>query len=91
MNLRSSDLEPERLRRLLNDEIARDQAREFRNYFLTRFAVIGVVVWVFSWPVPLLPHTVLWALGAAVVLAYGLMSPPRTPRATRRTPPTPRH
>ena len=89
MNVRSSDLEPERLRRLLNDEIARDQAREFRRYFLVRFAIVGVLVWVFSWPVPLLPHTVLWALAAAVVLAYGLMSPPShgsTPN-TRPTPP----
>jgi fatty acid desaturase len=89
MDLRSSDVEPERLRRLLNDEIARDQAREFRRYFLVRFGIVGVLVWVFSWPVPLLPHTVLWALAAAVVFAYGLMSPPRhgsTPR-TRSTPP----
>jgi fatty acid desaturase len=89
MDLRSSDLEPERLRRLLNDEIARDQAREFRRYFLVRFAIVGVLVWVFSWPVPLLPHTVLWALAAAVVFAYGLMSPPSrgsTPD-TRSTPP----
>jgi len=90
MHVRSTDLEPEQLRKLLSDEIARDQASGFRRYFLTRFAVIGVVIWVFSWPVPLLPHTVLWALAAAVVLAYGLMSPPRTRRATRRTPPTPR-
>ena len=89
MDVRSSDLDPEQLRRLLNDEIARDQAREFRRYFLTRFAIVGVLVWVFTWPVPLLPHTVLWALAAAVVFAYGLMSPPShgsTP-STRSTPP----
>ena len=75
MKVRSSDVEPEQLRRLLSEEIARNQAREFRRYFLTRFAVVGVLIWVFSWPVPLLPHTVLWALAAAVVFAYGLMSP----------------
>jgi hypothetical protein len=39
--------------------------------------------------VPLLPHTVLWALAATVVFAWGLMSPPRTQRATPRTRPTP--
>lgn len=76
MNVHSSDVEPERLRRLLTDEIARNQAREFRRYFLIRFAAVAVVVWIFSWPVPLLPHTVLWALAAAAVFGYGLMSPP---------------
>ena len=75
MQVRSSDVEPEQLRTLLADQIARNQAREFRRYFLTLFAVVGVLIWVFSWPVPLLPHTVLWALAAAVVFGYGLMSP----------------
>lgn len=89
MQVRSSEVEPEQLRRLLTDDIARNQAREFRRYFVTRFAIVGLLVWVFSWPIPLLPHTVLWALAAAVVFAYGLMSPPRhgaTPgkRWTRR-------
>jgi hypothetical protein len=89
MQVHSSDVEPEQLRRLLSEDIARNQAREFRRYFLTRFAVAGLLIWVFSWPVPLLPHTVLWALAAAVVFAYGLMSPPnhaatRGRRWTRR-------
>jgi len=79
MQVRSSDVEPEELRRLLAEDVARNQAREFRRFFLTRFAVVGVLVWVFSWPVPLLPHTLLWALAAAVVFACGLMSPARHP------------
>jgi uncharacterized membrane protein len=90
MQVRSSDIEPEELRRLLAEDIARKQAREFRRFFLTRFAAVGVLVWVFSWPVPLLPHTVLWALAAAMVFGYGLMSPP-TPRSIRGKRSTPRH
>jgi hypothetical protein len=85
MQVRSSDIEPEELRRLLAEDVARNQAREFRRFFLTRFAVVGVLVWVFSWPVPLLPHTLLWALAAAVVFACGLMSPGRhAPTAGKR-------
>ena len=85
--LHSSDVEPERLRRLLADQIAQDQARGFRRYFLTRLALIMSAVWVFSWPIPLLPHTVLWALLASAALGIGLMSPPRTHAATRDTAP----
>lgn len=77
MQVRASDVEPDQLRRLLSDDIAENQARSVRRYFLTRFAIVGVFIWVFSWPVPLLPHTVLWTLAAAVVFAWGLMSPPR--------------
>jgi hypothetical protein len=88
MQVHSSDVEPEQLLRLLTEEVARDQVREFRRYFLTRFALVGVLIWVFSWPVPLLPHTVLWALAAAVVFAYGLMSP-RRHAASRDKPPKP--
>lgn len=83
----SSDFEPERLRRMLADRIAQDQAREFRRYFLTRLALVGVVVWLFSWPIPVLPHTVLWSLVASAALATGLMSPSRHHRATRDTAP----
>ena len=83
MKLHSSDLEPEQLRRLLADEVARDQARGVLRYFLLRIGVIALVIWVFSWPVPLLPHIVLWGLAAAVVFAYGLMWPPRSHEATR--------
>jgi hypothetical protein len=86
--LHSSDLEPDRLRRLLADHIAQDQAREFRRYFLTRLAVIALAVWVLSWPIPLLPHTVLWALAASAALGMGLMSPSRTHVPTRDTTPT---
>lgn len=75
MQVRASDVEPDRLRRLLADDIAENQARSVRRYFLTRFAIVGVLVWIFSWPVPLLPHTVLWTLAAAMVFGYGLMSP----------------
>ena len=83
----SSDLGPERLRQLLADHITQDQARAFRRFFLTRLALIVAAVWVLSWPIPLLPHTVLWSLLAAAALAIGLMSPPRTHAATRDTPP----
>jgi len=89
MQVHSSDLDPEQLRRLLADQVARDQAREVRRYFLVRIGAVAAAIWLFSWPIPLLPHTVLWALAAAVVFAYALMSPPQTRRATRHTPRTP--
>lgn len=89
MKVHSSDLEPEQLRRLLADQAARDEVSEVRRYFLVRAAVIGAVVWVFTWPIPLLPHTLIWALAAAVVFACGLMWPPRSHAAIRRKPPTP--
>jgi hypothetical protein len=44
--------------------------------------------WLFSWPIHLLPHTVLWSLLASAALGTGLMSPPRTARATRGKAPT---
>ena len=71
----SSDLDPDRLRRLVAEQIAQDQARQFRRYFLTRLTLLAVAVWLLSWPVHLLPHTVLWALLATMALAIGLMSP----------------
>jgi hypothetical protein len=86
--LHSSDVEPDRLRRLLAEQIAQDQAREFRRYFLTRLGVIVATAWLFSWPIHLLPHTVLWSLLASAALGTGLMSPPRTARATRGKAPT---
>ena len=84
----SSDLDPDRLRRVLADQIAQDQARGFRRYFLTRLALIAFCVWLFSWPIPLLPHTVLWSLVASAALAVGLMSPSRSHPATRGKEPT---
>ena len=75
MQVRASDVEPDQLRRFLTDDIAQNEARSVRRYFLTRFAVVGVLIWVFSWPIPLLPHTVLWTVAAAAVFGYGLMSP----------------
>ena len=83
----SSDLKPERLRQLLADHITQDQAREFRRYFLTRLALIIAAVWVLSWPIPLLPHTVLWSLLAAAAFAIGLMSPPSHSTTPDKTPP----
>lgn len=78
-----ADVERRRVRRVLTDEAEREQALEVRRYFLTRLAIIGGAVWVFSWPIPLLPHTVLWVFLAIVALLIGLTSTPRTDRATR--------
>jgi hypothetical protein len=83
MDVRSSDLEPEQLRRLLNDQIARDQAREFRRYFLTRLAVVAACTWLLGW-MHLLPRTVFWSVLAAAAMAVGLMSP-RTHASNRDT------
>ena len=45
MKVHSSDFDPERLRRLLADEVARDQARGILRYFLVRVGVIAAVIW----------------------------------------------
>jgi hypothetical protein len=85
----SSDLEPEELRRVLADHVARDEARAFRRFFLARLALVAAGVWLLSWPIHLLPHTALWSLVAAAVLGIGLMSPSRHRAATRDMPPKP--
>ena len=87
--LHSSDIEPDRLRRVLADHLAQDQARAFRRFFLTRLALIAFGAWLLAWPIPLLPHTVLWALLAAAALAVGLMSPSRSHAAIRDKKPKP--
>ena len=81
--LHSSDIEPDRLRRLLADHIAQDQAREFRRFFLTRLALLAFAAWLLAWPIPLLPHTVLWALLATAALMIGLTSTSPILPATR--------
>ena len=83
----SSDFEPEQLRRVLADQIAQDQAREFRRYFVLRFAAIAAVTWLLGW-FHLLPRTVFWAVLAAAALAVGLMSPPRNHAPMRGMQPT---
>ena len=88
--LHSSDSDPDNLRRLLADRIAQDQARGFRRYFVTRLTLLAAAVWLLSWPIHLLPHTLLWALLATMALAIGLMSPSQHPSATRRTTQKPR-
>lgn len=89
MMLHSSDVDPDQLQRLVAEQIAQDQARAFRRYFLTRLGLVAAVVWLFSWPIHLLPHTVLWSLAASAVFGIGLMSPSRSHRATRNRTPTP--
>ena len=76
--LHSSDPEPDPLQRFLADRVAEDQARGFRRFFLTRLAVVVAAAWLFSWPVHVLPHTVVWTLLATAALLIGLMSPSRT-------------
>jgi fatty acid desaturase len=73
----SSDVEADELQRLLADRIAQEQAREFRRFILTCFAIVMAAAWVLSWPVHLLPHTVLWSLLATAAFVIGLMCPPR--------------
>ena len=69
----------------------RDEALALRRYFLIRIAVIAVVVWVFSWPIPVLPHTVLWVFFAIVALLVGLTATPRSPASTRGSAPKRTH
>jgi hypothetical protein len=86
----SSDFELHRLQHLLADQIAQDQAREFRRFFLTRLALIVAAAWLLGWPLQLLPHTVLWTLLATAALVIGLTSPARNHPASPDTHSTPR-
>lgn len=86
--LHSSDFEPEKLRYLLARQAAEDEARGFRRYFLTRIGIVVFVVWLLSWPIHALPHTVLWSMLATAALVVGLTSPRRTRPASRDTRPT---
>ena len=72
-----------------NFDVEYRQARMFRRYFLIRLAVVIAGVWLLSWPVHLLPHTLLWTLLATAALIIGLTSPPRTHPASSDRPSTP--
>ena len=78
----SSEVEHGELQRLLADRLAQEQVREFRRFILTCFATVMAAAWVLSWPVHLLPHTVLWSLFATAAFVIGLMCPPRIHRAS---------
>ncbi len=76
--VQSSNLERDELQRVLADQVAGAQAREFRRFFLTRLAVITGAAWLLSWPLHVLPHTVVWTLLATAALVIGLTSPSRS-------------
>lgn len=77
LQVHSSEVEPGELQRLLADRVAQEQVREFRRFILTCFAIVMAAAWLLSWPVHLLPHTVLWSLLATAAFVTGLISPPR--------------
>ena len=77
LQVHSSEVEPGELQRLLAERAAQEQVREFRRFVLTCFAIVMAAAWVLSWPVHLLPHTVLWSLLATAAFVIGLMCPPR--------------
>jgi hypothetical protein len=89
--LRSSEVDPDLLDHVLANEIAGEQARRFRRFFVVRLALVLAAAWLLSWPVHLLPHTVVWALLATMAFVIGLMSPPRHRAPTADTPTIPRH
>ena len=77
LQVHSSEVEPGELQRLLAERVAQEQVRVFRRFILTCFAIVMAAAWVLSWPVHLLPHTVLWSLLATAAFVIGLMCPPR--------------
>jgi hypothetical protein len=77
LQVHSSEVEPGELQRLLAERVAQEQIREFRRFVLTCFAIVMAAAWLLSWPVHLLPHTVLWSLLATAAFVIGLMCPPR--------------
>ena len=87
----STEVEPDDLRHLLTDSIAEEQIRQFRRFFGACFAVVIAGVWLVSWPVHLLPHTVFWALAATASFVIVLMSPRRIHAASPDRRPKPLH
>ena len=77
-----SKREPDESGRVLADSIAAAEAREFRRFFVTRLGLIVAAAWLLSWPIHLLPHTVVWTLLATAALVIGLTSPGRRPVTT---------
>jgi hypothetical protein len=77
LEVHSSEVEPGELQRLLAERVAQEQVRDFRRFILTCFAIVMAAAWLLSWPVHLLPHTVLWSLLATAAFVIGLMCPPR--------------
>ena len=69
-------------------EIADKEVQQFRRFFLTRLGIVTAAGWLFAWPIPLLPHTVFWALLATAALIIGLTWGPRSRGATRGKAPT---
>ena len=72
-----SKREPDESDRVLADSVADAGAREFRRFFVTRLGLIVAAAWLLSWPIHLLPHTVVWTLLATAALVIGLTSPGR--------------
>ena len=89
--IRVSRREPDELSRVLADSAADAEAREFRRYFVTRLGLIIAVAWLLSWPIHLLPHTVVWTLLATAALVIGLTSPGRRTVTTPDKRSKPRH
>jgi|SoiMethySBSTD1v2_1073268.scaffolds.fasta_scaffold3032386_2 Flp pilus assembly protein TadB len=80
----SSDNDPDELQRLLAERIAQQQIREFRRVILTCFAAVMAIAWLLSWPLHLLPHTVLWSLLATAAFVIGLYFSPTASRSQPR-------
>jgi len=91
LRVHSSEVEAGELQRLLAERVAEEQVREFRRFILTCFAILMAAAWVLSWPVHLLPHTVLWSLLATAAFVIGLMCPPRTHATSPDKRSKPRH
>ena len=85
----SSEHERDEVRNVAEDDLEYRQARAFRRYFLIRLALVIAGAWLLSWPVHLLPHTVLWTLLATAALVIGLTSTPRTRLTSSDRPLTP--
>jgi Flp pilus assembly protein TadB len=78
-SLPSSDQDREELEPRAGEDA---QASAFRRFFVTRLAVIIGIAWLLSWPIHLLPHTVVWTLLATAALIIGLTSTPGRKHST---------
>jgi len=62
-----------------------EQTKSIRRYLVLSAAALLAVLWLLSWPIPLLPRTLFWTVMATSALIYALISPHRPTSSNTRT------
>ena len=62
-----------------------EETKAIRRHVLLWAAGVLAVLWLLSWPIPLLPRTLFWTVMATAALIYALISPHRPTSSSTRT------